>query len=189
MDTDANELRAIKAIRRPAAILANAAPRTALELARDSKRAQLQREIAIMKKCRHRNIVSLYEVIDDPSLDVMYLVMQYVDKGPIATIRNDGTIEKRIEAGALADYALQIVKGLRYLHRSGIIHRDMPDNILLGSKGDVYLADFGVTDARCCAFTLPGLLLGPRVAQIRHYVAHGAFAPVHGSRARTVNSR
>ena len=42
----------------------------------------IQTEIAVMKKMRHRNIVSLYEVIDDPAKDKMYLVMQYVPDGP-----------------------------------------------------------------------------------------------------------
>lgn len=36
-----------------------------------------------MKKLRHRNVVQLYEVIDDEVEDYIYLVLEYVPGGPL----------------------------------------------------------------------------------------------------------
>lgn len=44
---------------------------------------QTKREIAILKKARHPNVVSLLEVIDDPSKGKVYLILEYVEKGEI----------------------------------------------------------------------------------------------------------
>ncbi len=47
----------------------------------DSLQDALRREVAIMKKLNHKNIVRLIEVIDDPSCLKVYLVQEYVEKG------------------------------------------------------------------------------------------------------------
>jgi serine/threonine protein kinase len=107
---------------------------------------QVQTEIAIMKKLRHRNVVALYEVIDDPTSNKLYLIMQYCEKGPIVHLRDDGTCDP-LDDGLCRNYLRQLVSGLHYLHRHNVIHRDIkPDNILLGSDDTVYLTDFGVSE-------------------------------------------
>ncbi|KAG5466812.1 hypothetical protein LSCM1_00989 [Leishmania martiniquensis] len=52
-----------------------------------NQEAALKREIAIMKKVRHRNCVSLYEVIDDPDSNMLYLIMEYVPNGPVVRLK------------------------------------------------------------------------------------------------------
>lgn len=44
---------------------------------------KVRREIAILKKCRHPNVVRLIEVIDDPASKKVYLVLEYVELGEI----------------------------------------------------------------------------------------------------------
>lgn len=44
---------------------------------------QTKREVAILKKARHRNVVSLLEVIDDPTKAKVYLILEYVERGEI----------------------------------------------------------------------------------------------------------
>src|SRR3984957_3585664 len=40
-----------------------------------------KREIAILKKIRHANVVGLLEVIDDPELKKIYMVLEHVERG------------------------------------------------------------------------------------------------------------
>ena len=42
-----------------------------------------KREIAILKKIRHPNVVGLLEVIDDPELKKIYMVLEHVELGEI----------------------------------------------------------------------------------------------------------
>ena len=41
----------------------------------------MMREVAVMKKVKHPNCVQLFEVIDDPKRNELFLVMEYVDGG------------------------------------------------------------------------------------------------------------
>jgi len=106
----------------------------------------MQREIAIMKKCRHKNIVPLYEVIDDPGQNHIYLVMQYIEHGPVVSLGKDGRANRQVEPDVAMQYARQLLAGLQYLHNHNVVHRDIkPDNILLGEHDRVFLSDFGVS--------------------------------------------
>ncbi|MDP3591936.1 protein kinase, partial [Phenylobacterium sp.] len=105
----------------------------------------LRREIAIMKKLVHQNVVPLYEVIDDPSAEKLYLVMKYADCGAVAKLRPDGSCDT-LPLRRVVDVAIQVCSGLRYLHECGVVHRDIkPDNLLATSDRRVMIADFGVS--------------------------------------------
>ena len=105
------------------------------------------REIAIMKKLRHRNVVSLFEVINDPEADKMYLVMQYVENGTFYTLNKKDMTTTPLPHEKVLKILRQLVSGLRYLHKRNIVHRDIkPDNILIGGDGTAYLSDFGVSE-------------------------------------------
>ena len=141
LDNEVGVLRAIKAVNRPV-------PGVRVSEAWRRKLDDLAREISIMRKLRHRNIVALHEIIDDERRDKMYLVLQCVEGGAIAKMSDDGRSDTTIDPKQLVNYASQMTEGLRYLHRHGVIHRDIkPENILKGNNDDVYLADFGVSEA------------------------------------------
>lgn len=133
VNNELNESVAIKIIRK--SILKKSADPSALN-----------REIAILKKVNHRNTVSLYEVIDDPASDKLYLIMQYVPNGPIVKVKSDCTCQPLDERVAKFCFK-QLISGVRYLHKRGIVHRDIkPDNILVGPNNHVLITDFGVSD-------------------------------------------
>ncbi|KAF5744696.1 serine/threonine-protein kinase GRIK2 [Tripterygium wilfordii] len=101
------------------------------------------REVLIMKVLNHPNIVNLIEVIDDPTTDHFYMVLEYVDGkwacegcGPPGGIGDD-TARK---------YLRDIVAGLMYLHAHNIVHGDIkPDNLLVTRTGTVKIGDFSVS--------------------------------------------
>ena|ERR1700761_4479410 len=49
----------------------------------------IRQEIAIMKKLDHPNVVSLIEVLDDPSEDLLYMVLQMCKKGVVMHVGLD----------------------------------------------------------------------------------------------------
>jgi serine/threonine protein kinase len=143
VDTVTNATRAVKVMQRPH-LDGVCSVRMKLESSR--KAAALLREVAIMKRCRHRNIVTLYEVIDDPAAQAMYLVMQFIEHGPVLKFDDSGNPLHSIASTKLVHFARQLCAGLVYLHRHDVVHRDIkPENILLGANDTVFLTDFGVS--------------------------------------------
>ena len=104
-----------------------------------------EREIALMKRLRHKNLVQLYAVIEDVEEQQCHLVMQYIENGPIAKLGHDGTCAP-LPLDDVLHYMIQVSSALDYLHRHNIFHRDIkPENILIGKDRTAYVADFGVS--------------------------------------------
>lgn len=103
-----------------------------LEKARIREVADAQRvarEIKILKRVRHPNVVQLFEVIDTPRQ--ICLVMERVDGGELFDyiVRH-----RRLAEEVAAGFLLQLIEGLGFLHAQGVAHRDLkPENILLQS--------------------------------------------------------
>ncbi|KAI9104836.1 kinase-like domain-containing protein [Phlyctochytrium arcticum] len=103
-------------------------------------------EIAIFKKLNHDNLIRLYEVLDDPDQDSLYMVFEICSKGPIMEIRQDEPTTPLSEEVS-RDIFRQLVLGIEYLHEHEIAHRDIkPDNILVAEDGTIKIADFGVSE-------------------------------------------
>lgn len=101
------------------------------------------REVSIMKKLDHPNIVNLVEVIDDPETDYFYMVLEYVEGRWIC--EGSGPPGGIGEATARR-YFRDVVAGLMYLHSHNIVHGDIkPENLLVDSNGRVKICDFSVS--------------------------------------------
>lgn len=101
---------------------------------------QVMREIAVMKKIKHPNCVQLYEVIDSPDDDKLYIVMEYMKGGTLQP-------QEHVDEKLLAKKFFDVVLGLEYLHHQNIAHRDIkPENLLLTEDGTVKVADFGLAE-------------------------------------------
>ena len=109
--------------------------------------ADARREIAIMKKLDHANLVGLVEAVDDEKAGKLYLVLEYVDCGPVLERRKSGDPPYvAIDAVAARAACRDVLRGLEYLHASGVVHLDVkPENVLLTSGGVAKLCDFGVS--------------------------------------------
>jgi serine/threonine protein kinase len=118
---------------------------------------KVEREIAIMKKLSHPNLVCFYEAIDSPDSDLLYMVIEYMPLGEILTYQNDGTFRRKsddldglvnghFDEYHAALYFVDILHGLAYLHQHKIVHRDLkPENVLIDKRGIAKLSDFGVS--------------------------------------------
>jgi len=107
----------------------------------------VRKEIAVMKKMDHPNIVKLYEVIDDPTADKIYMIIEFVGGGLVMNI-DDGEPDTRIlPEDKTWGYFRDMIQGLEYIHSQHIVHRDIkPENLLVTTKGVLKIADFGVSE-------------------------------------------
>ncbi|XP_042271273.1 calcium/calmodulin-dependent protein kinase kinase 1b [Thunnus maccoyii] len=104
---------------------------------------RVYKEIAILKKLYHHNVVKLVEVLDDPDEDGLHMAFELVPKGPVMEVPTDNPFTEE----QARFYFRDIVLGIEYLHYHKIIHRDIkPSNLLLGDDGHVKIADFGVSN-------------------------------------------
>jgi len=106
----------------------------------------LGREIDIMKKVNHRNVLRLIEIYEtDQHLS---LVMELVNGGELFyKIVDKGSYSER----DARDIVRQLVEGVDYLHEKGIAHRDLkPENLLCSENNEgvvIKIADFGLSKA------------------------------------------
>ncbi|SPO24637.1 related to Serine/threonine-protein kinase [Ustilago trichophora] len=105
---------------------------------------KVRREIAIMKKCSHDNVVQLKEVIDDPQSKKIFMVLEYMEGGEITWKDDQGRPTLTVDEAR--SILRDVVCGLEYLHYQGIIHRDIkPANLLWDKDRRVKISDFGVS--------------------------------------------
>jgi len=106
----------------------------------------LGREIDIMKKVQHRNVLRLIEIYETDSH--LSLVMELVNGGELFYKIVDKGNYSELEA---RDIIRQLVEGVDYLHGKGIAHRDLKPENLLCSESDkgvvIKIADFGLSKA------------------------------------------
>jgi len=105
---------------------------------------QLKREIKIMKKIEHKNVLKLYEIYED--VNHVYIVMELVEGSELFDrIVSKGYYTEKEAINVIK----QILDAVRYLHENGIAHRDLkPENLLCSGEGDdeiVKIADFGLS--------------------------------------------
>ena len=88
----------------------------------------------------HPNIVRVLDFGVDGTIP--FLVMEYAPNGTLRQHHPRGT---QVPIEILIPYVQQISAALQYAHDQKFIHRDIkPENLLLGSKQEVLLSDFGI---------------------------------------------
>ena len=101
---------------------------------------RVQREIAIIKKTNHPNVIQVYDIIETSRF--FFFLMELAPNGDLsAYIQTNGKIPE-IEAKRLFN---QLISAVFHLHAQGISHRDIkPQNILLDCNNNLKLTDFGL---------------------------------------------
>lgn len=98
------------------------------------------REIKLLQSLNHDNIVKLQEVMVEKN--DCFMVFEYLSHD-LTGLLNHPTF--KLEYAMKKDLAKQLFEGLDYLHRRGVLHRDIKAaNILVSNTGQLKLADFGL---------------------------------------------
>lgn len=136
----------------------------------DMKFAQIIMELDILHRCISPFIIDFYGAFFQEGS--VYICIEYMDGGSIDKLYGDGVPE-----GVLRKITLSTVMGLKCLKDDhNIIHRDVkPTNILVNSRGQVKICDFGVsgnlvasiakTNIGCQSYMAPERISGGGMAQ------------------------
>ncbi|KAJ7157619.1 kinase-like domain-containing protein [Mycena crocata] len=108
-----------------------------------TEETKIRKEIAIMKKCDHPNIIKFYSFIDDQASASICLIMEFMEGGELQWTIDD---EPYLTMDQTRRCIRDVVLGLQYLHYQGIIHRDIkPSNIMwTADRSHVKIGDFGI---------------------------------------------
>jgi mitogen-activated protein kinase kinase kinase len=103
--------------------------------------AALDQEIDTMQHLDHVNIVQ-YLGCERKEMSIS-IFLEYISGGSVGScLRKHG----KFEEGVVSSLTRQTLSGLAYLHREGILHRDLKaDNILLDLDGTCKISDFGIS--------------------------------------------
>ncbi len=87
----------------------------------------------------HANIVPVYEL--GMVEGTYFLALELIDGPPLSALIAEGPAP-----APLAAYVVeQVLRGLDYAHRRGVVHRDLsPANVLVSRDGEVKIVDFGI---------------------------------------------
>ena len=107
------------------------------------KRKAVQREIAVLKKLEHPNVIRLHELIDNTKQ--INLVIEYVNGISLQQFLKNINSQRRVSEPQCRKLFKQIVEGMDYLHSNNIAHRDIKlDNILIEERTNmIKIIDFG----------------------------------------------
>lgn len=106
----------------------------------------VQREIQLLRKLKHKNVIELIDVLYNDEKQKMYLIMEYCVGGLQELV--DSAPDKKLPLFQVHKYFKQLIFGLEYLHGRGVIHKDIkPGNLLLTLDQTLKISDFGVAEA------------------------------------------
>lgn len=98
------------------------------------------REIRLLQHLRHKHVVALQEVMVEKN--ECFMVFEYLSHDLTGLINHPSF---KLTAAHKKDLAKQMFEGLDYLHRRGVLHRDIKAaNILISNTGQLKYADFGL---------------------------------------------
>ncbi|KAG1944947.1 dual specificity mitogen-activated protein kinase kinase 1 [Pimephales promelas] len=133
-------------------------------------RNQIIRELQVLHECNSPYIVGFYGAFySDGEISIC---MENMDGGSLdQSLKKAGKIPEQI----LGKVSIAVIKGLSYLReKHKIMHRDVkPSNILVNSRGEIKLCDFGVSgqliDSMANSFVGTRSYMSPERLQGTHY--------------------
>jgi serine/threonine protein kinase len=123
--------------------------------------ARFRREAQAVAGLRHTNIIQIFDF--DFQDEIYYIIMELLTGDTLKARLNDYRIrEQQMAWGEMVRVLLDVLDALAYAHGEGIIHRDIkPANIMLTSRGQAVVADFGIAQIiGGTQHTAAGMLMG-----------------------------
>ena len=104
-------------------------------------------EIRLLASLHHPNIIGYFEAFYDEPSTTLNIIMEYADDGDIAAkIKEIKRNRVYLEEKTIWNWFIQLLNGLKYLHDSKIMHRDIKcANIFLTKEGVLKLGDLNVS--------------------------------------------
>lgn len=104
-------------------------------------------EAQITAQLDHPNIVPVHDMALNVEEDKLYFTMKLVDGETLSTVFS--RLHKQPLSGreieSVLRVFLKVCDAVSFAHSRGVVHRDLkPDNIMVGSHGQVYVMDWGV---------------------------------------------
>jgi len=134
----------------------------------DEEMEFLARELNIMKRVNHPNVIQTFDIFD--SKKHLYIVLEYMEAGTLHEVYQKSRPFTEDQARSVVK---DIMQGVDYLHSRNIVHRDLKlKNILCQSSTfplNCKLADFGLSNF-VGARTMSKVILQSQVGS-PHYVA------------------
>lgn len=121
-----------------------------------SKREQMIREIVTLYDAQCPNLITFYGAFYREG--AITIALEYMDGGSLANVLSQvGPIPEKI----LASMTYQILWGLAYMKHDKRVHRDLkPSNLLINSRGEVKVTDFGVSAELQSSIAMCGTFVG-----------------------------
>jgi len=106
---------------------------------------QLKKEVSVLKKTNHNNIVKLYDFYETSS--EIYIIMEYIKGGTLKTYMKKN--KENLNENTTKKIIFYLLNAINYLHKLKIIHSDIkPENIMFENEEDIStlkLIDFGLS--------------------------------------------
>ena len=114
-----------------------------IEFASEEDIKALQGAETMLTLLHHPNVVAYYGM--EVHRQKLYILMEYCT-GSLERILSNGRIE---DENVIRKYAIQMLKGLQYLHSQEVVHHDVkPSNILFDREGTLKFVDFGCSEIK-----------------------------------------
>ncbi|CDY13111.1 BnaA09g17060D [Brassica napus] len=102
----------------------------------------MAREIIVMRRLDHPNVLKLEGLITASVSSSLYLVFEYMDHDLVGLASIPGI---KFSEPQVKCYMKQLLSGLHHCHSRGVLHRDIKgSNLLIDSNGVLKIADFGL---------------------------------------------
>ncbi|XAR59159.1 Non-specific serine/threonine protein kinase [Bertholletia excelsa] len=110
---------------------------------------QFEREVTLLARLHHQNVIKFVAACRKPP--VFCIITEYLSEGSLRAYLHK-LEHKSLPLQKLIAIALDVARGMEYIHSQGVIHRDLkPENVLINQDFHMKIADFGIAceEAHC----------------------------------------